>query len=168
MRPDIAARTLKIIAGIQLAGGVLGAALVAVLIPKLAVQANVSALTLLPWLVPPFALSLIAGALLWRGGRVGEILSLINLGLQIPVLATSFLSYFFNSGVALRVWLSSDGPGWFLFLGSQFHINFRPTTPGVLVGVNVVALLLLVLLIRAMPEDVAATTTPDSRVAHSA
>ena len=167
MRRDTAARTLKTIAGIELAGGILGAVMVAVIIPKLASQANVSALTLLPWLVPPFVLSLVAGALLWRGGSAGEILSIINLALQIPVIGTSLLSYFFNSGVALRVWLSSDGPGWFLFLGSQFHINFRPTTPGVLLGVNVVALVLLVLLIRAMPEDAVAVAA-DPSAAHSA
>jgi hypothetical protein len=168
MHPATAARTLKTIAGIQLAGGVLGALLAAVILPKLAVQANVSLLTLLPWMVPPFALSLIAGVLLWRGGGVGEVLSLINLGLQIPVLDTSFLSYFFNSGVALRVWVSSNGPGWFLFLGSQFHINLRPTTTGILVGVNVVAVLLLALLIVAMPEDVTTTTQPPPSLAHSA
>jgi hypothetical protein len=163
MRRDTAARTLKVIAGIEGAGGVLGAVMVALVIPKIAAQANVSVLALLPWLVPPFVLSLLAGALLWRGGTAGEILSIVNLGLQVPVVGTPLLTYFFNSGVAVRVWLSSDGPGWFIFLGSQFHINFRPTMPGVLIGVNVVALALLVFLILAIPDDGAATT-PDAPV----
>jgi hypothetical protein len=167
MRRDTAARTLKIIAGIELAGGVLGAVMVLTVAPKIAAQANVSILTILPWLVPPFVLSLVAGAFLWRGGSVGEILSFINLGLQIPVLGTPLLSYFFNSGVAFRIWLGPDGLGSFVFLGSQFHINFAPTSPGVLIGVNLVALALLVLLIRAMSDDGAATTT-DAPVAHSA
>jgi|SRR5882672_3681997 len=167
MRRDTATRALKIIAGIELAGGVLGAVMVAFVAPKIAAQAHVSVLTLLPWLVPPFALSLVAGGLLWRGGSAGEILSFINLALQIPVIATPLLSYFFNSGVALRVWLGPDGPGWFLFLGSQFHINFAPTSAGVLIGANVVALALLILLIRAMPDD-ETTTRTDPAVAHSA
>jgi len=74
MRRDNAARTLRIIAGIELAGGVLGAVMVVFVAPKIAAQANVSVLKLLPWLAPPFVLSLAAGALLWRGGSVGEIL----------------------------------------------------------------------------------------------
>ena len=167
MRRATATRILKIIAGIELAGGGLGAAMVVVVAPKIAAQANVSVVTILPWLVPPFVLSLVAGSLLWRAGSAGEILSFINLALQIPVIGTPLLSYFFNSGVALRIWLGPDGPGWFMFLGSQFHINFAPTSSGVLIGVNVVALALLVLLIRAMSDDGAATTT-DAPVARSA
>src|SRR5262245_54785823 len=146
-------RALKIIALIQIAGGVLGAIMAALVGPKLAAQAHVPLASILPCLVPPFVLSLAAGVLLWRGATLGEVLSLINLALQVPVIGTSLISYFFNSGLAFRVWLSSEGPGWFLFLGSQFHINFAPRTSGVLIGVNVVALVLLALLIYAMPED---------------
>ena len=160
-------RALKIIAIIQLAGGALGAVMAAFVGPRLASQAHVPLASILQWLVPPFALSLAAGALLWRGGTAGEVVSFVNLALQTPVIATSFISYFFNSGLALRVWLSSDGPGWFLFLGSQFHINFAPRTAGVLIGVNVVAVILLVLLIYAMPEDTASSETSHA-AAHSA
>ena len=160
-------RALKIIALIQLAGGVLGAIMVALLGPKLASQAHVPLASILPWLVPPFVLSLTAGALLWRGGTLGEVLSVINLALQVPVIGTSFISYFFNSGLAVRVWLSSEGPGGFVFFGSQFHINFAPRTTGVLIGVNLVALVLLALLIYAMPEDTASDEKSHA-VAHSA
>ena len=167
MRPTSPVRTLKIIAWIELLGGIAGAIMTALVLPKLAAQSHVSTLRLLPWLAPPFVLSLVAGVLLLRGGAVGEILSSINLALQVPVLATPFLSYFFNSGLALRMWIGPDGPGWFVFLGSQFHISFAPRVPGILIGVNAVAVTLLVWLIRAMPDGPAATTR-EIGVAHSA
>ena len=167
MRADTSKRALKAIAAIQVFGGILGGVMVVIVAPKLAAQANISVLRILPWLVPPFVLSLIAGTLLWRGGAAGEVLSIINLALQVPVLATPVVSYFFNAGMALRVWLSSGGPGGFVFFGSQFHINLRPTTPGYLIGVNLVAAALLVLLIRAMPED-SDTGKVARAIAHSA
>ena len=167
MRSTPLTRTLTIIALLQILGGVAGAVMTAMILPRIAAQSHLSAVQLLPWFAPPFVLSLAAGTLLWRGGDLGEILSLVNLALQIPVLGTPFLSYFFNAGLALRVWISSDGPGAFVFLGSQFHIDFAPQASGVLIGVNVVAVILLVLLIRAIP-DTPAVATAESDAAHSA
>ena len=167
MRPEVADRIRKAIAAIQFVGGVLGGLIVIWAGPRIAEGAHVSLVQVLPWLIPPFVLSIVAGALLWRGGSGGDLLSITNLTLQVPVMSTPTVGYFFNSGLALRIWLSPRGPGAYMFVGSQFHIGLRENAPDVTLGVNVVALALLILLVRVMPDD---TPRAPSRadVAHSA
>lgn len=101
----------------------------------------------------PFALSLAAGLLLRRGKALGEILSITNLGLQVPLVLTSAFSFYYTAGLSLEVWINSNRIGFDWYLGNRLHIAVDENLPVSWVGINVVALALVVLLVMALPGD---------------
>ena len=95
-----------------------------------------------------FAYGILAGvALIWKP-RLGLILSLIFQGIQIPYIITPLVSYILSSGVYLNVYWHETGWGAeYALLGSRFYFYLNREGP-LFAGVNIVALVLFIFLIR--------------------
>ena len=139
------------IAAVEMIGGVIGLAIGLWFAPQVLARTYMPVLTFVEALAIPFLLSTVAGILLWRGTLVGDVLSFLNLSLQIPVISTSLVGYYYTCAVGLRVGLTPTGPFYFIFFGSEFHWSIAEHAPGPTWGVNLVGIVLLTLLIRSTP-----------------
>ncbi len=170
MQRSLSNRVYKTVAAIEIIGGLLGVGIGVAIGPSLAHAAGASLWQVEVLLLPLFILSLAAGILLWRNRASGEILSMLVLALQLPVISSPVWGYYFNDGVALQVAFGSGVWSWYAFVGSRVHINWAEGASGVTVGLNVVALAMLVMLVVAIPPDNAADEdgTIDAIGPHSA
>lgn len=153
MQPSLASNIRKAVAAIEVLGGTVGIAMALSVAPGLARAAHMSLWVSLLVMLPAFVLSLVAGLLLWRGGTFGQVLALLVLALQVPVISNPSFGYFFNSGLAFRIMLGPGGWSWYAFLGSQIHVSWAEGASGTTVGVNVVGLVLGALLFAAIPTN---------------
>ncbi len=139
----------RIIAGVQIAGGIWG--FIGVLYyrhtPLFANILSVDAL-----LVAPFVLAIYAGYHLWRGHKLGHTLSLITQALQIPILGGPAICYYYYVLVYL-------GIGWFppnsiinLQFGGGWLVTLHGVDQPVAFGINVVALVAFILLLKTESE----------------
>ena len=95
-----------------------------------------------------FSFGILAGVALIKKPRLGLILSLIFQGIQIPIIITPVVSYILSSGMFLNVYWHETGWGTnFAFLGSRCYFYVNSGEPWC-AGVNIVALVLFVFLIR--------------------
>lgn len=95
-----------------------------------------------------FAFGFVAGIALIKKPRLGLILSLIFQGIQIPIIITPVVSYILSSGVYVNVFWHETG--WkieYALLGSRFYFYLNRGGPRC-TGVNIVALVLFVFLVR--------------------
>ena len=102
-----------------------------------------------------FAFSFWVGLKLWSGAPVAINWAKILLLAQIPSIRLPGFVYEFQTlGVATRI-LFNDGPHFNLHLGSAITIYVSSTIHDVIVGVNVVAIIALVCLLRASSSNTA-------------
>ena len=99
-----------------------------------------------PLPVAAFGFCVVAGALLWLGKAPSGVLTLIALVLQVPVVRSATVGYYFNCGIGLRILVGAHRLSWFPFWGSEMHITLHDSAARTTIGVNVVALALAVLL----------------------
>jgi hypothetical protein len=144
---------IKTIAIIQVGFGSAGLLLAARTVFLLARRGAPLGATFALDIVLPFALSIAAGLLLRRGGVLGEVLSITNLGLQVPIILTSAFTFYYTAGLSLEVWFGSQGMGFNGYLGNRVRVGVDQNLPLSWIGINVVALTLLVLLVIALPGD---------------
>jgi hypothetical protein len=108
----------------------------------------------------------VAGILLLRGHQLGYPLSVATQVLQIPVFLTPWGGYYCIGGAGLRISLDAEGSfGWYVHLGSQLHFSWAAEPYVTTIGVNVIAIILLVLLIKSRAPQVTPTTSSVARAA---
>ena len=135
------------IAVVQIIGALLGLAIGIYGLWSTKGQADVPLLPLvLLFILPPMAVG-IAGVLWLLGHRWGEGLSAFVWILQIPVLSTAYFGYFFNVGLGWRWMIGPDGLTNYLFLGSQWRWSVEEGAVGTTIGVNIVALFVVILMV---------------------
>ena len=97
-----------------------------------------------------FAFGILAGVALITRPGLGIVLSLIFQGIQIPLFASPAVYYKMFSGTFFNVYWHANGWGTdFAFLTSGFHFYLNGQQ-SLFFGVNILALVLFVLLLREM------------------
>ncbi|MHC4756192.1 MAG: hypothetical protein ACYTBP_13740 [Planctomycetota bacterium] len=97
-----------------------------------------------------FVFGIAAGWALIKKPGLGLVLSLIYQGLQIPIYLSSVLSYDMFSGARFYIYWHETGFGFnYIFFGSRFYFSIN-SGEAWFAGVNVLALVLFILLIREM------------------
>ncbi len=142
---------------LQIGGGVLGF----VIIGRVLLAGNQTPVTVMfnaAFLVV-FAFGILAGVALIKKPGLGLVLSLIFQGIQIPLFASPVVYYNMFSGGFFNVcWYESGWGAGFTFLSSRFHFYFDGEE-SLFVGVNILALILFLLLIREIRWHAAAVRT---------
>lgn len=111
---------MKIIAVLEILGGVVGLAVVFVFSSAFLPSPFAVILGALM-----FSLAILAGILLWRERPIGCWLSFVIQVLQIPWLAFDHLYYRFVAGVALTIGLRGDRITLGSYLGGVFNVAFE-------------------------------------------
>ena len=146
----------KVIAIIELFGGVMG---LFIIIPLVAVIANLLAsdvslsIKTIDTVIFVFAtclyiLSIIAGVALWKKSKNGMQLSLFVQGFQIPGFIVPHVSYFFVSGLAIVVSSNLHSNFFVTFYLSRFNIYLTPGATNFVLGLNIIALVAFINLWR--------------------
>ena len=103
-----------------------------------------------------FAFGILAGIALIKKPRLGLILSLIFQAIQIPIIITPVVSYILSSGVYVNyLWHETGWKVEYALLGSRFYFYLNSNEPRC-TGVNILALVLFVFLIREIWFNAAA------------
>ena len=142
---------------LQIGGGALGV----VIIGRVLLEGNQTPVTVMfnaAFLVV-FAFGILAGVALIKKPGLGLVMSLIFQGIQIPLFASPAVSYNMFSGGFINVYCYENGWGTnFAILASRFHFYLNGGE-SLFVGVNILALILFLLLIREMQWHAAAIRT---------
>lgn len=93
-----------------------------------------------------YLFGIIAGLVLAENERAGILLSLIYHALQVPVFASSYLTYSFSSGFCLNIWLGAESTGTNFYLGSHFAFYVLSEMPWSF-GLNLFAVIVFMYLL---------------------
>lgn len=140
----------RMIGILTLAGS--GAGLAAVLQTMFGERSTISALIVYVAALSVYVIGIIAGVSILEGSRKFHSLAVLFWALQIPFLASPWLSYRFFSGIQLDVVLTLEPDLQFKWaVGSFFHFFLLPGEQ-VALGVNLVAIYVLRLLLKTPTE----------------
>lgn len=139
----------RIIAFFLLAGGLLGLMGSLLAVYHCAQQQRVAAV--LSDIVSTFLFGwcILAGAALWRTTRSGFKWAKLLFAIQVPVFSVARVSYEFSTFFSLRMMFGNTTHHIGGNIGSSSNLNLLPKSPGFLFGVNIVAVLIFLYLIRA-------------------
>lgn len=101
-----------------------------------------------------FVWSVNAGVRLWRGEPKGWKWATILFALQVPILTVPGLSYEFFTGLAVKIVGGGPELNFAFNFGANANFYLSTETTGLLYGVNVVAILALIYLLRNRPGKV--------------
>lgn len=133
---------------LQIGGGALGV----VIIGRVLLEGNQTQVTVMynAAFIVVFAFGILAGVALIKRPGLGLVLSLIFQGIQIPLFASPVVSYNMFSGGFFNVyWYESGWGADFAFAASRFYFYLN-AGESLFVGVNILALILFLFLIREM------------------
>jgi hypothetical protein len=136
-----------VVAVMEILGGLVGIGIIANTL--LSEQLSQSAVIVNAGFVVVFLYGIAAGAALIKTPRLGLVLSIIYLGLQIPIIITSQLSFDLFSGASVNILWYETGFWCNLLFGSRYYFNLNSGEPWCF-GVNILALVLFILLIRQL------------------
>lgn len=102
-----------------------------------------------------YVLAIFAGISLFGGHTIGKNLSVVLHILQIPIFTIAGVKYFIALGAPFVVYISlgerSAGAAFNFFFGNQFE--FSTDASGTMLGANITALIVLILLLRIRPNN---------------
>jgi len=152
----------RLIAALELIGGTCGLVLLAKQLPFFRI--DISVIILAPIAISIFLMSLVAGALLWRGHRAGRMASIIVQAIQLPKLASPLLIYMFSFGFDFYPYivLLEGGPKLevdFKLLAFYNLYLYRPGFP-LAFGISIPAAVFLIMLLRYKPASPAEKMMP--------
>lgn len=143
----------RIISIYEMIGGIVGLGVTIFLIFKILPQllnqeATISnkafLIVLLIYAIGGYLLSFIAGLFLWKKQTKGILLSIITQIIQIPKFTIAGFSYFFVSGADLFIAISNSSLDLTAYLGSHWNISFYPEDKTFLIGINIIAIIMLI------------------------
>ena len=155
MKPDPRIVLFRLIALLELLGGVWGLYRLAALVQRNPWSAALVVVASLFTLI--FLLFITAGVLLWRGRPLGLWLSLAVQALQLPHIISGPFGFFFASPASVAVGLSGDfapqisalwHPGMGFAIDSEVELTW--------IGVNLLALAAILILVRLRRRPAAA------------
>jgi hypothetical protein len=111
-----------------------------------------------------FVFGILAGVALITKPMLGLVMSLIFQGIQIPIIVSPVIAYNLLSGALFSIYWHETGWGsnWGI-LASRYYFSINSGEPWYL-GINILALVLFVLLIREIWLEAAAAKIPDSEI----
>jgi len=136
-------RVQEVVGFLEIIAGVWGTVLGILIVPKVSGLLFLVPLTI----ILLFTFFGIAGLLLYRGHRLGRPLSIVAQVIQVPVFFTSWGGYYCLGGAGLRLTIPLDSNGylgWYVHLGSQLHVSWAAEPEATTIGINVVAVVLLI------------------------
>lgn len=144
---------MKLVALLLMVGGVVGIGVGVWLDIKLLMSSQISAFSVTTAIIGVFILlygwAVWTGIDLWKGRRRALTFAQILFGMQIPVLTIPGFSYEFHTGLTVLITILSGLRLNFNFnIGSSFSFYISSQVHGVAIGINLVALLVLIYLIR--------------------
>jgi len=148
---------MRIVALLLIIGGALGVGLTIWLDTQLLMSSQLSVLSsaaaIAGVFICLFGWCVWTGIDLWRGRRKALKFAMILFALQIPVITVPQFSYRMYTGLMLQIRVLSGGQvdTGFQF-GSAFGFYISPEVQGLAIGVNLVALFVLIYLIRVWRE----------------
>ncbi len=95
-----------------------------------------------------YSLSFFSGLFLWKKQKKGIILSIITQIIQIPKLTIAGFSYSFISGLEFTFMISNSFLRFTTYIGSHWNIAYYPENKTFLIGINFIAIILLIYLIK--------------------
>jgi hypothetical protein len=95
-----------------------------------------------------FAWSVVTGVLLWRGKPRGFQWATFLFALQVPVFGLSRVVYEFSTFFSLRVMLGDTSRHVGADIGSSSNLYLSPQPVGMMLGINIIAVIALWYLIR--------------------
>ncbi len=105
------------------------------------------------------------GVLLWRNKTLGLTSSIVVQSLHLPTLNTSVIGYLFTGVVDSFVYLRFEeglGLGFDGYVGGRYTFNILQEVTELTVGINIVALLFLLILLRARKSKDMVSTDQDA------
>ena len=139
-------KSLKIILLIiQIGGGLLGLGLIGRSI--LTEQHTQTAMIIHIAFIFVFLFGIVAGVALIKKPKMGLWLSMIFQAMQIPIVIGFAVSYALVSGVCFNLYRHATGYGFNFLFGSRYYLSTH-TSESWMVGINVYALVLFILLVR--------------------
>lgn len=151
-------KPMRIVALLLILGGALGVGLTIWLDVNLLMSAQIrifsSATALAGVFILLFGWCVWTGVDLWRGRRQALKFAMILFALQIPMLIVPGFSYYFYTGLQLRIAMLTGGEidAGFKVASSGFNLYISSDVEGFAIGVNLVALFVLIYLIRVWRE----------------
>lgn len=140
----------KPIAILQILGGIVG--ILVSLVSLAALKPNFLIILIFLPFVSLYLLSIVAGVLLWRRHRLGIPLSVIVQVPQIISFSINKLAYLFISGLQIAFILKSKKIAIEFMLGSKWHLNFATEDHSLTIGLNIIALFIVIYLLRQIKK----------------
>ena len=103
-----------------------------------------------------FLFGIVAGVELVRKPKLGLWLSIVFQAMQIPVVTGFAVSYALVSGACFNLYRNATGYGFNFLFGSRYYLSSQ-TSESWIVGVNVYALILFLLLLREIRFEAVVT-----------
>lgn len=160
-------KTTRFLALMLISGGALGVAIVVVLGLQLASQSLILVVPMLVFL-GLFGWAAYTGFRLWQGADYGLKWSPIIFAMQIPILASPALTFNWFTGVQVgpvfQFGESSLGASFMLNLGANGEFYIGQNTAGWAVGVNLFAVVALLLLLLSNRSDKSQPAQADTQI----
>jgi hypothetical protein len=150
-------KPMRIVALLLILGGALGVGLTIWLDVNLLNSSQLSilsaAMAIAGVFICLFGWCVWTGIDLWRGRRKALKFAMILFAMQVPVITVPGFSYYLHTGFQLRLAMLTGGEFDAGFkLGSGFNLYISSDVQGLAIGVNLVALFVLIYLIRVARE----------------
>lgn len=146
----------RIIAGLQIVGGIFGIIFIALELNSTQINAASLLIAILVLLI--YVLSLVAGVLLWREHRWGRPASIIVQAIQLPKLLSPILIFNICFGLDIYPYLMVTNYGFFgvgfeLKVLAFYQLHLGVPIPGVGLGLSIPACIFLTVLIKNRKES---------------
>jgi len=150
-------KPMRIVALLLILGGALGVGLTIWLDVNLLMSSQIRIFSLATAIAGVFILifgwCVWTGVDLWRGRRQALKFAMILFAMQIPVILLPGFSYHLHTGLMVLIAIVAGGQVSADFqFGSSFNFFISPEVHGLTIGVNLVALFMLIYLIRVARE----------------
>lgn len=146
----------RVIGVYQILGGALGLGVIATFIPDAIQQFvhleklhhKIFLILIILYVFGAYLLTFLAGLLLWERNQKGVIPSIIVQTIQIPRFTIAGFTYVIVAGLEVYPQFSNSSMSAMSYFGSHFRIHYTPGGADYMIGVNILALIMLIYLVK--------------------
>lgn len=139
----------RFVSFLMIAGAMLGILSSVFLAPRLAQEHRPYRVAVAVVSVAVFAWAAVKGIDLWRGKPGGYRWAKVLFALQIPAVSVARFSYEFSTGMSARVMFGHSNRRFGADIGSSLNLLISPEPQGWMLGINIVAVIVVVYLFMA-------------------
>ena len=150
----------RVVSFLLIAGGILGVMLAVALIRNFAHQHQPYRIIVPVISIVVFVWCALKAIDLWLGKPSGYKWATILFALQIPAFSISRLSYEFSTGASARVLFGHSSRRFGADIGSSLNFLISPEPQGWMLGINFVAVIVLIYLLMVSPPNKTSQATP--------